>query len=333
MNPLYSTIIGFGQTMSTNEKMEIPRVIIHVINARIISNYQNYCEENNFESYSRPTLYRILKVCAVSKQKALQHVQGLDNTTSGGMGAIDTLLKLNNLKSNTQSLEEIHLKSDDAACYNCVYLLNAIQQNNSTFPLRIKEYNFSEAQSGKDFCDSKIVSSRLHIYRLLSQRLKVKNGPDALVGSMNPLQDTQIKLIQTVSAATQSETRSIMKNKGWALKGKRTNIRFSPKVKTYLNEICFICEKTGKCPNLFALSDKLRKSCYENGERMFKMEEWLNPNQIKSNFASLVTKLKSGSISSNYITDNSVVVQSIELREIEENVEQDEKLYDAVAII
>ncbi|CAC5373959.1 unnamed protein product [Mytilus coruscus] len=94
MNSLYSTIIGFGQTMlklSTNEKIEIPRVIRNVINARIISNYQNYCEENNLESYSRPILYRILKVCAAAKQKALQ---GLDNTTSGGMGAIDTLLKL-----------------------------------------------------------------------------------------------------------------------------------------------------------------------------------------------------------------------------------------------
>ncbi|CAC5390616.1 unnamed protein product [Mytilus coruscus] len=147
------------------------------------------------------------------------------------------------------------------------------------------------------------------------------------------VQDTHINLIQTVSAATQSNATSNMINKGWALKGKRTNIRFSPKVKSYLNKICFNCEKTGKRPNYFALSDELRKSCDENGERLFQMEEWLNPTQIKDYFATLVPKLKSGTISSNSITDNIAVVQSIELREIEENVEQDEKLYEAVAII
>lgn len=94
MNPLYSTIIGFGHTMiklSTNEKIEIPKVIRNIINARIISNYQNYCSENDFQPFSRPTLYRILKVCGASKQKALQ---GLDNTSSAGMESIDTLMKV-----------------------------------------------------------------------------------------------------------------------------------------------------------------------------------------------------------------------------------------------
>lgn len=94
MNPLYSTIFGFRQTMfklSTNEKIEIARVIRNVINARTIHIYQNYSEGNTFESHSKPTLYRILKVCAASKQNALQ---GLDITTPGEIEAIDTLLKL-----------------------------------------------------------------------------------------------------------------------------------------------------------------------------------------------------------------------------------------------
>lgn len=70
-----------------------------------------------------------------------------------------------------------------------------------------------------------------------------------------------------------------------------SNIRFSPKVKSYLNEICFNCDKTGKRPNHFALSNELRKLCDENGDRLFKMEEWLYPTQIKSYFATLVTNL------------------------------------------
>ncbi|CAC5387359.1 unnamed protein product [Mytilus coruscus] len=97
--------------------MEIPRVIRNVINARIISNYQNYCEENNFESYSRPTLYRILKVCAASKQKALQ---GLDNTTSDGMGAIDTLLKLvTKLETFGISHESLEKLKDNGCTDHC----------------------------------------------------------------------------------------------------------------------------------------------------------------------------------------------------------------------
>ncbi|CAC5360013.1 unnamed protein product [Mytilus coruscus] len=169
-----------------------------------------------------------------------------------------------------------------------------------------------------------------HSYR--TNKSLSDNAVEVYASISESVQDTQINLIQTVSAATQSDATSNMINKGWALKGKRTNICFSPKVKSYLNEICLNCEKTGKRPNYFALSDELRKSCDENGERMFKMEEWLNPTQIKSYFATLVTKLKSGTINFNSITDNNDV-QSVELKEIEENVEQDEKLYEAVAVI
>ncbi|CAC5373958.1 unnamed protein product [Mytilus coruscus] len=423
--------------------------------------------------------------CSVTRSAASDeldlncYIHILENGTQGWFSIANILLHLlEQLKCKNQSLEEIYLKSDNAACYHCVNLLSFIQQNNSTFPIRIKEYNFSEAQSGKDLCDSKTGSSRLHIYRYANEGHNVLNAGDMkkalqsyggvkgtnvcvvfidqasepkikskipgisvlnnfafteigivarkayqvhepftviqtagkvshlktaqhfanehdepsaipenettnacdsqtvnffccpdiscnktfaratnlekhiLIGNHSyrtnksgldnavevyasiseSVQDTQINLIQTVSATTQSDATSNMINKGWALKGKRTNIRFSPKVKSYLNEICLNCEKTGKRPNYFALSDELRKSCDENGERMFKMEEWLNPTQIKSYFATQVTKLKSGTINFNSITDNNDV-QSIELKEIKENVEQDEKLYEAVAVI
>ncbi|CAC5408500.1 unnamed protein product [Mytilus coruscus] len=110
-----------------------------------------------------------------------------------------------------------------------------------------------------------------HSYR--TNKSGLDNAVEVYASISESVQDTQINLIQTVSAATQSDATSNMINKGWALKDKRTNIRFSPKVKSYLNEICLNCEKTGKRPNYFALSDELRKPCDENGERMFKMEE------------------------------------------------------------
>jgi len=42
------------------------------------------------------------------------------------------------------------------------------------------------------------------------------------------------------------------------LKDKRTSVRFSEKVKTYLNKICLTCEKTGKRPDYVTLADEIR---------------------------------------------------------------------------
>ncbi|CAG2220288.1 unnamed protein product [Mytilus edulis] len=94
MNPLYSSVVGFGQTvlkLSSNENIPIPKVIRNLIHARIISIYQSFCKEYDFETFSRASLYRILKVCHASKQRALQ---GLDNITAAGMNSIDMLSKL-----------------------------------------------------------------------------------------------------------------------------------------------------------------------------------------------------------------------------------------------
>lgn len=65
------------------------------------------------------------------------------------------------------------------------------------------------------------------------------------------------------------------------------------------------------------MSDELRKSCNENGERLQKMADWRNSTQIKGYIALLESQLKSGSISSNSTTDNSAAI--IEANENVEN--------------
>ncbi|XP_062600965.1 uncharacterized protein LOC134262593 [Saccostrea cucullata] len=408
LNPLYSSIVGFGQTvlkLSSNEKMQIPKVIRNVIHSRIIDAYQSYCKENGFETFSRASLYRILKVCNASKQKALQ---GLDNITAAGMNSIGTLIKLtskletfgmnstdvisltnilqlvnqflkyeykthlnrldgctdhctifalsdtndnfsstcdhtheqncdkcsmvdscadlirrkfsqmdipeavmdeinyeidisernltewkkhllrtvhqDNARSNilktltakkalvimdwamkflpfqfreTQSeffgkkgfswhiscvitksddneldlqcyvhilemgsqgwfsvanillhllhhlkdvkpqIEEISLKSDNAACYHCTNLVSFIQLNNTSFPIYVKEYNFSETQSGKDLCDSKTGSSRLHMYKYANEGHNIISTTDMkkALESYGGVRGTQVCII------------------------------------------------------------------------------------------------------------------------------------------
>ncbi|CAC5380307.1 unnamed protein product [Mytilus coruscus] len=140
LNPLYSSIVGFGQTvlkLSTNEKLTIPKVVRNLIHARIINSYQTYCLETGFSSFSKASLYRILKVCNASKQKALQ---GLDNTSAAGMGAIDNLTKVvtkleayglrhedvNKLKEMLQLVNQflkfeykLHLRKNDQCADHC----------------------------------------------------------------------------------------------------------------------------------------------------------------------------------------------------------------------
>ncbi|CAC5423772.1 unnamed protein product [Mytilus coruscus] len=70
------------------------------------------------------------------------------------------------LKKQNPMLTCAFLKSDNAGCYHCGSLLAFIQaQNLKGAPIQIKQYNFSEAQSGKDLCDSKTSHSKLHILR------------------------------------------------------------------------------------------------------------------------------------------------------------------------
>lgn len=82
---------------------------------------------------------------------------------------------LQTLKNEKPFLDKMFLKSDNTACYHCTTLITFIQQNNKDLPIRIAEYNFSEAQAGKDLCDSKTGCSRLHIFKYADEGHDILN--------------------------------------------------------------------------------------------------------------------------------------------------------------
>ena len=55
----------------------------------MVSQYLQFCQEEDFEPLSHATMYRILEVCEASKRKALH---GLDN--ADGAAAFESLLKI-----------------------------------------------------------------------------------------------------------------------------------------------------------------------------------------------------------------------------------------------
>ena len=62
-----------------------------MIPERIVQQYQQYCTERGFEPMSKRTLHRVLGECSASVRKSFQ---GLDNFSSQGAEAFDSLYKL-----------------------------------------------------------------------------------------------------------------------------------------------------------------------------------------------------------------------------------------------
>jgi len=71
------------------------------------------------------------------------------------------------LKRLSPLLNELFLQSDNAGSYHNAALLISVPTITRTGGLALKNYSFSEANSGKDVCDRKIAPLKAHIARYL----------------------------------------------------------------------------------------------------------------------------------------------------------------------
>ena len=74
--------------LDSGDEITIPNVIRTMVPSRIIKQYISYYQETEFKPASERTLYRIIDVCAASKQKSLQ---GLDYFLTEGAQAFESL--------------------------------------------------------------------------------------------------------------------------------------------------------------------------------------------------------------------------------------------------
>ncbi|PFX33837.1 hypothetical protein AWC38_SpisGene1253 [Stylophora pistillata] len=77
--------------LSSGEKITMPNVIRKVTRSTMVTEYLQFCEEEQFEPLSRSTLFRILEVREASQQKSLS---GLDNTAADGSAGFAQLLRI-----------------------------------------------------------------------------------------------------------------------------------------------------------------------------------------------------------------------------------------------
>ena len=82
------------------------------------------------------------------------------------------------LKRNVPRVKEVYLRSDNAGCYHCAPLILSLPALGKRIGLCIKEYNFSEAQAGKDLCDRKIAPMKAHINQYVNEGNDVTSAQD-----------------------------------------------------------------------------------------------------------------------------------------------------------
>lgn len=81
---------------------------------------------------------------------------------------------------------------------------------------------------------------------------------------------------------------------GWALKSPSRSTRFSSRQKNYLDSKFAIGQETGHKADPDAVAHDMRYSKDSEGKRLFTVDEFLTPQQIKSYFSRMAAKIKSG---------------------------------------
>ena len=96
--------------------------------------------------------------------------------------------------------------------------------------------------------------------------------------------------IAAASKTTSSTAKSL--EQGWALKSSKGGKRFNVNQKSYLDDKFQLGQDTGHKADPTQVARDLRHAKRDNGDRRFKYDEFLTPQQIKSYFSRKAAKLK-----------------------------------------
>ena len=72
----------------------------------------------------------------------------------------------------------MYLRSDNAGCYHCGYLLLSLPGIGDRTGVKIVRYDFSEPQAGKDIYDRRIAAVKNHMRRFINEDNDVKTASD-----------------------------------------------------------------------------------------------------------------------------------------------------------
>lgn len=85
---------------------------------------------------------------------------------------------LTTLKAVSPNIEEAFLRSDNAGCYHCAYLILSLPEIGKRAGIAISRYDFSDPQAGKDVCDRRIAALKGHMRRYINEGHDVTSARD-----------------------------------------------------------------------------------------------------------------------------------------------------------
>ena len=85
---------------------------------------------------------------------------------------------LTTIKRQESRLNEAFLRSDNAGCYHCAFLLLSLLSIGQRVGIWIAHYDFSEAQARKDICDRRAAALKSHIRCYINEGNDVKTASD-----------------------------------------------------------------------------------------------------------------------------------------------------------
>ena len=89
---------------------------------------------------------------------------------------------LKTLKTSFPTLKEAFLRSDNAGCYHCGYLILSLSDLGKRTGITISRYDFSDPQAGKDVCDRRIATVKSHMRRFINEGSDMKSAVDSYGG-------------------------------------------------------------------------------------------------------------------------------------------------------
>ena len=85
---------------------------------------------------------------------------------------------LQHIKAIKPEVTEAFLRSDNAGCYHCGYLILSLPSLGDRVGITIKRYDFSDPQAGKDVCDRRKAVIKSHMRRFINEGHDVRDAKD-----------------------------------------------------------------------------------------------------------------------------------------------------------
>ncbi|KAK3108141.1 hypothetical protein FSP39_001889 [Pinctada imbricata] len=150
----------------------------------------------------------------ILKQRTYAHI--MDSAKQDWI-AVATLIQhiLSIIQTQIPGIKQVYLRSGNAGCYHCGNLWLAIPEISQRTGIHIARYDFSEAQNGKSYCDSKIAHMRSQIMKVAASGSDVLNVADMKMaiyqnGGIKACQSAHVEILSS-SSSSGSKIRQISK--------------------------------------------------------------------------------------------------------------------------